>query len=270
MKTDWKEAIDEIFGLSQFPSTVLSCKLKELDVECPTHDEPISLSIFEILQRYQNLETLELSGSFVNIKTCQRDDQDERILAQSLARPLMSFHNLTELEVSECHELTYLLDSSVARSLAQLKVMSIRSCRKMKDVIRDCEEGETTEDEAFDFKRLEILVLRDLPTLKSFYSGNNAMMFPKLQQLILSQCPEMKSFSHGIMTASLLVTIITETERGRWILSNQRWKEDATPIKECWNGDVNTTIRKLWEESSNSSSQQPSAVTVCSLIHSRK
>ena len=141
----------------------------------------------------------------------------------------------------------------------------------MKDIIRDCKEGETTEDEAFDFKRLEILVLHDLPTLKSFYSGNNAMLFPKLQRLILSQCPEMKSFSHGIMTASLLVSIITEKQYESWKWLNiKQLIELAVPIKECWNGDVNTTIRKLWEESSNSSSQQPSAVTVCSLIHSRK
>ena len=141
----------------------------------------------------------------------------------------------------------------------------------MKDIIRDCEEGETTEDEAFDFKRLEILLLRDLPTLKSFCSGNNAMMFPKLSNLILSQCPEMKSFSHGIMTASLLVTIITEIKLFESLMwKNINFLKGGLPIKECWNGDVNTTIRKLWEESSNSSSQQPSAVTVCSLIHSCK
>ena len=82
-----------------------SRSLKELYVKCTTQDEPISLSIFEILHRYQNLERLDVSGCFVNIGTCQHDEHHEgtleHIQRSSLARPLMSFHNLTQLEVSE-------------------------------------------------------------------------------------------------------------------------------------------------------------------------
>ena len=138
----------------------------------------------------------------------------------------------------------------------------------MKDIIRDCKEGETTEDDAFDFKRLEVLVLRDLPTLKSFYSGNNAMMFPRLQKLFVSQCPDMKSFSCGIVTTLMLRTVITEIENELLWIYTDLLKDRAIPKRECWNGDVDTTIRKLWEESSNSSFQQSFSVTVCSLIYS--
>ena len=138
----------------------------------------------------------------------------------------------------------------------------------MKDIIRDCEEGETTEDDAFDFQRLEVLVLRDLPTLKSFYSGNNAMMFPRLQKLFVSQCPDMKSFSCGVVTTLMLKKVITEIKE-EWMWDSTFHMEDrAIPKRECWNGDVDTTIRKRWEESSNSSFQQSFAVTVCLLIYS--
>ena len=93
-------------------------------------------------------------------------------------------------------------------------------------------------------------------------------MFPRLQKLFVSQCPDMKSFSCGVVTTLMLKTVITEIER-EWMWNHtNRLKDDAIPKRKCWNGDVDTTIRKLWKESSNSSFQQSFAVTVCSLIYS--
>ena len=250
MRTDWAECINEKFGKSQSP-TILECMT--------TQDKPISLSIFEILYKYQNLEKLKLKGCYVNIGTCQPDNHHEGTLGQ----PLLSFSNLTQLDVSDCNG-CHLLDSSIVKSLAQLKEMSIMRCVEMKDIIiRDCKEGETTEeDEAIDFKSLEILVLRDLPTLVSFYSGNNDMMFPRLRKLFVSKCPKMKSFTGGIIITTLMLSrVITEIQDE--YLWERFFNLEQFTVRERWDGDVNTTIRKLYEESSDSLFQQSSADTVC-------
>ncbi|PON71207.1 LRR domain containing protein [Trema orientale] len=251
-----------------FPSlTRLTC-INRLG-EGITHDKPIALN-FKFLERYQNIEKLELRGFFPDgiLWQHQQPQQQQPMSAclkelrlydfhmlrhlfgdpsntiafptlhtlhlqncsrlQSFAPSCMSFHNLETLHVSQCHGLTYLLASSTATSLVRLKEMLIRKCKRMTEIINNDEE----KDELV-FRSLEILELCDLPNLKSFYSGNNAISFPSLEKLYVNRCPEMRTFSHGIISTSSLKGI--NGARG------------------LWDTNVNTTIRKLWEEDDSNS-----------------
>ncbi|PON59555.1 AAA+ ATPase [Trema orientale] len=184
-----------------------------------------------------------------------------RLQSQSIAPSFMSFHNLETLEVSGCHGLTYLLASSTAASLVHLKEMRIGDCKRMTEIInkKGDEITESGEEDELVFRSLEVLVLYDLPNLKSFYSGNNALSFPSLEKLFVNRCPEMRTFSRGIIsTSSLLNTIVAEIkDESQWQYSSGYLTLFAEAVRELWDTNVNTTIRKLWEkDDSNSGLEQ--------------
>ncbi|GMN43667.1 hypothetical protein TIFTF001_012866 [Ficus carica] len=265
-------------------------QLKELKLNFSHQDKPFALSICKLLQRCHNFEKLQLNGFLVNVICKDRQNEvgaaaqqyDGRLITRlrelrldnvpklrhlfgependhpvgGALQPVKTLFvsiskNLTILEVSFCHRLTYLLASSTATSLVQLKQMRVTDCNRMTEIITYYREGEITEgehDREFVFPQLEILVLRHLPNLGSFFSGNNVMRFPKLEKLFVSQCPEMRTFSHGIViSSSMLNAIITEIDYDL---------NDANAVREHWDGDVNTTVRQLWEDDSNLALQQ--------------
>ncbi|GMN30461.1 hypothetical protein TIFTF001_035765 [Ficus carica] len=162
---------------------------------------------------------------------------------------------LTNLGVWKCHGLISLFNSSTATSLAQLTRVFIGKCNQMTQVIHvnDQMEDESAAESEIVFSLLKILALHHLPNLKCFHSGNNKLQFPNLEKINLGACPEMRSFSHGtINTPNLDRLIIAELDRRLefyvldWFFINQ---EEAKPIEELWEGDLNRSIRKLWDDS---------------------
>ncbi|GMN54568.1 hypothetical protein TIFTF001_023695 [Ficus carica] len=300
LSTDCGEVITKILGMSQSSSTLSLCnlQLKELELDFRNQDKPFALSICKLLHRCHNLEKLHLNGLLVNV-ICKDRQNEVGAAAQKYPGQLItrlrelrldnipklrhlfgependhsvggalqlvktmfvSFQNLTILKVSFCHRLTYLLASSTATSLVQLKEMRVTDCNRMTEIITDYKKGEITEGEhdcEFVFPQLEILVLRHLPNLGSFFSGNNVMSFPKLEKLFVRQCPEMRSFSCGIViSSSMLNTIIAEISSEWRSWDTNYLMNRAKAVREHWDGDVNTTVRQLWEDDSNLALQQ--------------
>ncbi|XP_062082764.1 uncharacterized protein LOC133789063 [Humulus lupulus] len=225
--TDWSEAIEEIFDMSQLGDgetyDLVNTSLKTLHIYNahmmnhlfgdPEYAQPSNSFVF------QNLESLY-------VRECSR--------LQSFAPSFMSFHKLKTLKVSGCHGLTYLFASSTAATLVHLRVMSIIDCKRMREIInrdyyKECQIVESEHHE-FVFQRLEELELHDLPSLESFYSGNKVVSFPKLEKISLKGCHKMRRFSHGNICTSTLVNTI---------------KAGGVNI---WEGDINTTLTKIWEK----------------------
>ncbi|KEH17591.1 NBS-LRR type disease resistance protein [Medicago truncatula] len=143
----------------------------------------------------------------------------------SLVPSSTSFTNLTKLEVDDCKELIYLITSSTAKSLVQLKTLIIMNCEKMLDVVKiDEEKGE----EDIIFENLEYLKLTSLSSLRSFCYGKQVFIFPSLLFFIVKGCPQMKRFSSQVTVAPYLTRIQVEE-------NNMLWK-----------GDLNTTIEQLF------------------------
>ncbi|KAL5563168.1 hypothetical protein UlMin_032915 [Ulmus minor] len=268
--------------------------LEVVDLKC-FRDEPIGFSLKRI-QRYQNLESLSLSGFFLNTthhhqQIMVSSEEHERPLKRlkklklfhlsmlthlyedsedsenssleslkfllirecnRLKSPLLSstsFQNLMALVVSKCFAMIYLLASSTAKTLVHLRLMSITECKQMTEIIVD----EIVDDEIV-FSKLEILELSDLPSLRSFHSvGNSVMRFPNLVRLLVSQCPEMQRFSFGMIDAPKLDSISeVEKREYRW----DYWLDESNieelwlpePQRKFWEGDINKTLEKLWEE----------------------
>ncbi|KAL0005320.1 hypothetical protein SO802_012881 [Lithocarpus litseifolius] len=161
---------------------------------------------------FQNLETLELSQ-------CGK--------LKALVPSAVSFQNLTNMEVSECHGLIYLVTSTAAKSLVQLKKLSVSGCKRIIEIVAS-EGGEV--NDVINFCKLAYLKLENLPNLTNFCSGSYSFEFPSLEEVIVEQCPEMKIFSHGVKSTPKLQRVKTTDE-------------------DEWHGklDLNTTVHLVWE-----------------------
>ncbi|WVZ16374.1 hypothetical protein V8G54_009356 [Vigna mungo] len=106
----------------------------------------------------------------------------------------VSFSNLTSLKVEHCNSLSYLLTSSTAKSLGQLKRMEIRYCSSIEEIVCK-EDGKESDEDEIIFPQLTSLNLLLLPQLKRFYKGS--LGFPSLEELSVTFCNKMISLCVG-------------------------------------------------------------------------
>ena len=178
---------------------------------------------------FQNLEILEVSK-------CGR--------LKNLVPSSKSFQNLHDLEVSECHGLSYLVASSTAKSLVQLWKLVITECNRMTEIVRD--EGKDEAKEEISFSQLKYLELHYLPSLNGFNLSNHTIRFPSLTEVIVTGCPELKIFSYGALSTPQL----TKVEQAKSTHPKEYPWDPYEPInnKISWEGDLNTTIKRIWED----------------------
>ncbi|XP_048436134.1 probable disease resistance protein At4g27220 [Pyrus x bretschneideri] len=113
------------------------------------------------------------------------------IRIQDLVTSAISFQNLTTLEVIGCHRLKSLTNYSVAKTLMQLREMTLVNCKRMIKIV-ETSDGEDAAGNEIAFSRLLHLKLSSLPSLKDFCSGNCIVKFPQLKTFFIRNCPELK------------------------------------------------------------------------------
>ncbi|XP_024186066.1 uncharacterized protein LOC112190808 isoform X2 [Rosa chinensis] len=94
------------------------------------------------------------------------------------------FSSLTTLEVTDCDGIKFLFSSSMARSLIQLKTLTISRCRSMVVIVSTQEDDEENNIVNM-FSKLESLTLRELPSLVGFCSGSY-VGFSSLEEALIS------------------------------------------------------------------------------------
>jgi len=159
-------------------------QLKVLQLE--SLEELVSISWSDSFVR--NLESFEVikCGSLKSLVACKKG---------------VSFSNLICLKVEGCHSLSYLLTSSTAKSLGQLKRMEIKWCRSIEEIV--CKE-ESDEDEII-FPKLSCLNLECLGELGRLYRGS--LSFPSLEELSVTYCEKMITFCVGSVDAGKLCQV---------------------------------------------------------------
>jgi hypothetical protein len=166
----------------------------------------------------QNIETLV-------VESCSR--------LKNIVTSSVLFENLEQLQVYYCAGLEIIMKSSTATSLQKLKKLCIIGCEKIEEIIASDDESDTSE---IAFMKLEHLHLSNLPRLRSFCMGKHGFKFPQLQYLLVEDCPVMESFSHGVLYAPKLRAVhVNDKDEDEW----------------HWNGDINSTIRKIVAEKGN-------------------
>ncbi|XP_022642065.1 uncharacterized protein LOC106773505 [Vigna radiata var. radiata] len=163
------------------------------------------------------LERLE----FLILKNCR--------LMITIAPSSVSFTRLTNLEVVNCDRLQSLMSASTAKSLAQLNTMKVVKCESLMEIVR--KDGEKSD--RIVFQHLKALELVSLKNLKSFCVSDCDFEFPSLEKLVVSACYNMDKFSKTVTSP---------------ILQNVHVVHGKENKRCCWEGDINATIKKIFEE----------------------
>ena len=169
--------------------------------------------MFVILIRYVNsTHGLDLQVAFPSLETLELSSiHSEEILLDNQYRPSSSFkltgprfQNLRDLIVKGSGNLKYLLSSSTATFMVQLKYLDVEDCKVMEEVLLTEDLGEKIVPKVL-FPQLELLILKDLPVLKRFCVGSN-IKFPSLKDMVIEKCPKLESFIFKPVSSGVTVS----------------------------------------------------------------
>ncbi|WJX81760.1 hypothetical protein P8452_64604 [Trifolium repens] len=138
----------------------------------------------------------------------------------------VTFSHLTYLEITKCNKLVNLISSSTAQSMVKLTELRLEDCDSLQDIIM------AKEDVDIAFVSLQILILKGLPSLNNFCSSKCCLKFPLLEKVVVSNCPLMDIFSEGNTSTPSLRKVKIEENSEEW----------------TWNGNLNDTIKKMFED----------------------
>ncbi|OMO99012.1 Disease resistance protein [Corchorus olitorius] len=209
---------DELFAHHCEENAVILPQIKTLCLILLNNLERIWKQDSRVERILPNLETLQL-------ESC------EKLITLGLGSSA-SFRNLDSLEVDRCKVMVNLVPFSALQSLVQLKKLRIAECDSMKEIVGVDEDDEATHEIVVTFSRLKRVELEHLPNLRSFCSGKYTFKLPYLEDFIVSQCPELEVFCEGAIDVPRL---------GRLQVGEEDSRRD-------WDGDLNKTLRKLYEE----------------------
>ncbi|BFG23915.1 hypothetical protein CerSpe_101890 [Prunus speciosa] len=120
--------------------------------------------------------------------------------------------NLTSLVVDDCGGLRFLFSSSMARSLAQLKTLTISRCQIMEEIVSTNESSEEDTNHNM-FSQLQDLSLQYLPNLTRFCSARRSINFHSLEILHLEDCSKLETFVLDPMSTNITINKATEEIR---------------------------------------------------------
>ena len=159
--------------------------LKELSVsKCTSVKEVFQMK--ELVNQEYQVETLPRLTKMV---------LEDLPLLTYLSGLVQIFENLHSLEVCGCENLIYVVTSSIAKTLVQLKELTIEQCKLVKEIV-----GHEGGEEPYDivFSKLQRLRLVHLQSLKWFCSTRCIFKFPSLEQFEVKGCPQMEYFCETV------------------------------------------------------------------------
>ncbi|XP_048444401.1 probable disease resistance protein At4g27220 [Pyrus x bretschneideri] len=153
--------------------------------------------ITEEVVRHCNSSTFVLSSSMARNRVSMEEIVSTKEYGCSPLKDIGSsaipFQNLTTLEVVGCCNLKYLATYTIAKTLKQLRRMTVGACARMTEIVATTSDGDDAgNDGEISFCQLQSLELDDLPSLQDFFSGNCIVKFPSLKTATIYGCPKLK------------------------------------------------------------------------------
>ena len=161
---------------------------------------------------FANLESLE--QSLIDLEEKQQNQHWARSFCKiTNMQTSITFQNLLSLGVCGSDSFKYLLSSSIARSMVQVKYLHIVNCKAMEEILFIEDLGDEEEEEEIIpkmlFPRLEVLGLNGLPILKRFCVGGN-IEFKSMRSLFIEHCPKLKTFISKPSNSDTVMTVCKE------------------------------------------------------------
>ncbi|XP_052728349.1 uncharacterized protein LOC108328951 [Vigna angularis] len=174
--------VDKIpVGAHSLQDQVFQQRNKDIVVEVEHRNTNSCLPLFNEKVSTPKLEWLELSS--INIHKIWSDQCNHY------------FQNLLTLNVTDCGNLKYLLSFSVARSLVNLRSLSVKDCEMMEDIFRP--DDEEYVDIFPKLKKMEIIYMKKLNTIWKSHIGLHS--FCSLDSLIIRECHKLLLIIPGYM-----------------------------------------------------------------------
>lgn len=175
---------------------------------------PIWNSNLQHSKVFQNLKYLEVSGCniWVNLGSCTA-----------------SFRNLTDIVVFKCEALVNFVTLTTAKSLVNLKHLTVRHCNLATEIVANEESDSQVQSSELIFNSLVSLKLGWLSSLTCFCSASCVIKFPSLEEVFVEECPRLKIFSQFAIIAPKLKRVYLSELKDKW----------------RWETDLNTTIQHL-------------------------
>ncbi|XP_044477886.1 probable disease resistance protein At4g27220 isoform X2 [Mangifera indica] len=196
-----------------------------------------------LFQRFENVRELRLfSNQYIDIKS-PYDLPNLEVLDVYFHNRLMNlvlfsvfFQNLKVLKVSSCHGLMKLFTPSMARSLVQLRELSISYCKMLTEIVEN--EGDAITSSEIVFNSLNKLSLEWLYSLTCFCSGNYSFTFPSLEELKIENCVNLDIFCQGSLSTPKLDRVLYKS------LGFHNEYVNVMTQAEIGENDLNTTIQQ--------------------------
>ncbi|KAF9597839.1 hypothetical protein IFM89_021924 [Coptis chinensis] len=196
---------------------------------------PKTILLYLNCEGIENVLQLDKEVSFPNLrKLVVVDDVGS---SRCYLPPSPIFHNLTDLDIEDCHKLKHLFPFRVFQHLSKLEVMYVARCSALEILFpndSDMESGDIEKDKA-SHPLLKEFGLFHLPKLSSF-SGSDSLVvdWPSAKSLIVLQCPNLKRLPLGTHSVPKLEKFyITDQEwfnKLEW--DDQRIKADLQTLLE--------------------------------------
>jgi hypothetical protein len=117
----------------------------------------------------------------------------------------------------------------------------------MTEIVTD--EGEDEVEDEISFSQLNYLELHCLPSLKGFNLSNHTIRFPSLKQVTVTGCPELKIFSNGVLSTPQQTKVEQAKDNEKHLeRGGEAWRYEPINSKISWEGDLNTIIKRFWED----------------------
>jgi len=192
----------------------------------------ILLKLKELVLLYPRVKDLEL-GQVPNLQRLELLSLEGCHELKNLVLPSVLTY-LTCLKLKNCSRLKFLVASSTAMSMVQLKILKIINCLEVVEIVSNegSEDGKVTK---IVFSKLISMELVGLDNLISFCSYKECEFeFPSLEILIVRECPKMKRFSEKESITPKLKNVfgVEGNEKTKW----------------PWKDILNATIQKVFND----------------------
>ncbi|KAF7842576.1 putative disease resistance protein [Senna tora] len=110
---------------------------------------------------------------------------------QCLLRPPINPHNMREMTITHCSNITSLFTFPIASSMLVLEELGVKKCRGLKHLITDEGDGHDHMNKISIFPKLKLVSIENCRLLESLFPASHCTTFDNLESVKISRAPKL-------------------------------------------------------------------------------